>query len=367
MKKIVFSIFLFLFIISISNAQVRIKMKLENGVYTTPCTVNGLRLRFVFDTGASNVSISLSEAIFMVKNGYLDESDLHGSSYSQIANGDVVKNTTISIKEMEIGGRKLYNVKAVIVHKLLAPLLLGQSAIQKLGKIQIEGDELVIMDTDSPSNKNACIYADSLIKQATGYYESELYSLCTNTFQKAYDLCPGAVNFPTMYMIGDAYYRVNNYQQAIRWMEKALNGEYDKEVLSVIYRRLGTSYMYTNDYDNSILNYEKSLSFTTKNNNKAITYAGLGELYFTDIIDYQQAFKYFELSSTFQLLHLSSTYDDVIQGKVKDSILGEVYYYMSGCCEKLKQREKADTYAIYSAQCGNDIAKQFCKNYGLKY
>ena len=78
-------------------------MKKENGVYTTPCVVNGLRLRFIFDTGASNVSLSLTEAIFMLKNGYLNESDLHGSSYSQIANGDIVENTSVTLNEIEIG------------------------------------------------------------------------------------------------------------------------------------------------------------------------------------------------------------------------------------------------------------------------
>ena len=38
-----------------------------SNVYTIPCKVNGLALNFIFDTGASSVSISKSEAIFMLK------------------------------------------------------------------------------------------------------------------------------------------------------------------------------------------------------------------------------------------------------------------------------------------------------------
>jgi aspartyl protease family protein len=39
-------------------------MQKDGGVYKVPCTVNGLKLEFIFDTGASVVSISLTEAIF---------------------------------------------------------------------------------------------------------------------------------------------------------------------------------------------------------------------------------------------------------------------------------------------------------------
>jgi len=50
----------------ISNAQLVIKMKKINGVYTVPCKVNGRPLSFIFDTGASDVSLSLEEAIKMM-------------------------------------------------------------------------------------------------------------------------------------------------------------------------------------------------------------------------------------------------------------------------------------------------------------
>ncbi len=154
MKKIGL-VFIILSLLSFSVVgQVRIKMKKINGVYVTPCKVNGLQLMFVFDTGASNVSISLSEALFMFKNGYLDESSLSGSSYSQLANGEIVKNTSILFNELEIGDIKLHNIEAIIIHELSAPLLLGQTAIQKLGKIQIEEDELIIINAKSSTTKD---------------------------------------------------------------------------------------------------------------------------------------------------------------------------------------------------------------------
>lgn len=142
MKRI---ILLCLILLSFTSfAQVKITMEKEAGVYTVPCKVNGLPLKFIFDTGASDVVISLSEALFMLKNGYLKPEDLKGSSYSQIANGDIVENTTVILKEIEVGGMKIYNTTGRISHSLEAPLLLGQSALQKLGTIQINGNVLTI-------------------------------------------------------------------------------------------------------------------------------------------------------------------------------------------------------------------------------
>ena len=116
-----------------------IQMRKENdGTYEIPCKVNGLDLKFIFDTGASDVSITLTEALFMLKNGFLKESDITGTQYYSIANGEIAEGTTIKISELEIDGLILYNVNASIVHEMKAPLLLGQSAISRLGKIMID-------------------------------------------------------------------------------------------------------------------------------------------------------------------------------------------------------------------------------------
>ncbi len=48
------------------------------------------------------------------------------------------------IREIEIAGLVLRNVDAVVIHSQSAPLLLGQSAIQKLGKVSISGNTLTI-------------------------------------------------------------------------------------------------------------------------------------------------------------------------------------------------------------------------------
>ena len=149
-KKNLFLI-LSLLISTLSLSQTKILMTKEGGIYSIPCKINGLPLKFIFDTGASDVSISLTEAMFMLKNGYLDKADIGESVYYSIANGDVARGTKLTIKEIEFAGLKLYNVEASIVHETTAPLLLGQSAIGKLGKIQLDGNELTILTKGSSS------------------------------------------------------------------------------------------------------------------------------------------------------------------------------------------------------------------------
>ena len=119
----------------------------EGGVCKVKCQVNGLPLHFVFDTGASDVSISLVEASFMLKNGYLSASDIVGRQHYLDANGNITEGTIVNIKKVNFGGFDLTNVRASVVGNQKAPLLLGQSVLGKLGKIEIDNTKKVLRIT----------------------------------------------------------------------------------------------------------------------------------------------------------------------------------------------------------------------------
>lgn len=121
-----------------SKGKTTIKMTKRSGVYFIPCKINGSEMEFIFDTGASNITMSLTEALFLYKQGTLTDDDFIGTQQYQIANGDVEEGTVVKLKTVEIGNRILYNVQASIVNNLQAPLLLGQSALNKFGKISID-------------------------------------------------------------------------------------------------------------------------------------------------------------------------------------------------------------------------------------
>lgn len=119
----------------------------EGGLCMVKCTINGLPLHFCFDTGASDVGLSSVEAAFMLKNGYLDKSDFYGKSYFSNANGDISEGTNIRLREINFGGLVLKDIKASVAKSQKAPLLLGQTVLQHLGKIEIDNERKVLKVT----------------------------------------------------------------------------------------------------------------------------------------------------------------------------------------------------------------------------
>lgn len=114
-----------------------IKMKKRGGVYEVPAKINGVEMQFIFDTGASDVTISLTEASYLLKQGKLKDEDFVGVAQYQIADGSIAEGTVINLREVQIGNKKVKNVQASIVHNMEAPLLLGQSALERFGDFSI--------------------------------------------------------------------------------------------------------------------------------------------------------------------------------------------------------------------------------------
>ena len=185
-----------------TQGQTIIQMEKDGGVYKIPCEINGLRLKLIFDTGASNVCISESIALMMLENGYIDKSDIKGKSSSVVADGRIVDNTVINIKSLKLGGISLSDVEAVVIHQQSAPLLLGQSAIQKLGKVSIDGDKLILNRTSPeyqispPLNKNrtfeeiwdTAFLQSKLIDKANEAYDNNSYELAAKYYSDSYKL-----------------------------------------------------------------------------------------------------------------------------------------------------------------------------------
>jgi clan AA aspartic protease (TIGR02281 family) len=127
--------------------QEEIAFTKEGGVCKVQCSINGLPLNFIFDTGASDVSISSVEATFMLKNSYLAASDILGRQNYLTADGNISEGTVINLRDVTLGNLHLKDVKASVVSHQSAPLLLGQSVLSKLGKIEIDNAKKVLRVT----------------------------------------------------------------------------------------------------------------------------------------------------------------------------------------------------------------------------
>lgn len=122
-----------------------IPFEFKNGVRFVNVKLNGVAMEMIFDTGASGVSLSLTEASFLAKQGKLTDQDIIGSTNISIADGSVYEGLVVNIKELEFAeGVIVNNVKAIVTNNMNAPLLLGNTALEEFGSFEIDDDLKVI-------------------------------------------------------------------------------------------------------------------------------------------------------------------------------------------------------------------------------
>ena len=115
-----------------------VKMRKANGVFYIPIKLNGTDMEVIFDTGASDIVISSIEASFLLRQGKLKEEDIIGETNFQIADGSISTGVRINLNKVQIGNHCLHNVEATVVDNIDAPLLLGQSALERFGSLRID-------------------------------------------------------------------------------------------------------------------------------------------------------------------------------------------------------------------------------------
>lgn len=126
---------------------VSVPFKEMDGVKVIPVKLNGITMDMIFDSGCSGVHMSLNELQTLYKNGQFDQSDVIGVSYSTIADGSIVENGAIRIREIEIGGEDgvtIHNVEASVALNQSAPLLLGNVVFDELESVEVDNVEKVI-------------------------------------------------------------------------------------------------------------------------------------------------------------------------------------------------------------------------------
>lgn len=287
MKRFILTISL-IFVFLPTLCQTTIVMEKKGDVYYIPGEINGVPLKFIFDTGASNVYLSLTEALFMLKNGYLSDQDFGNTTYSQIANGDIVENTEVLLKEIKIGPIVINNVKAMVSNTISAPLLLGQSAIQKLGPIQLDGNKLIVSTNKNmlPSNETALNY-----------------------YQKAFQ-----------------FSEAGEYEEAIKMANEALKLTNENKLRASIYITLAHSYSNMGEIDKAISSLNNALSEDITN---ATALYNLG-------------FCLYEKGDLLKAIKNFNSLVNLTQSQINKTMLANAYYYLGECNVRLKNTTEAE-------------------------
>jgi aspartyl protease family protein len=110
----------------------------STGQFRLTGQVNGEDVRFLVDTGADVVALTIDEAEALGL-------DVDPSSFQpviQTASGAGM-GASVTLDRLEVGGAEFRDVHALVVEGLDTNLL-GQSVLRRLGKVELSGDRMVI-------------------------------------------------------------------------------------------------------------------------------------------------------------------------------------------------------------------------------
>lgn len=352
----------------ICHSQTIIKMENDGGVYKIPCVINGLKLKLIFDTGASNVCISGAVASMMLENDYISKNDIKGTSQSQVADGRIVDNTIINLKRLEIGGKVLNNVNAVVIHGQAAPLLLGQSALKKLGRYSISGNNLIFEDDNNYGNSKSNQLTDEQIKkmidEASNYYDKGSYYLALEKFELLYNLNELSSYGKMLY--ANCLYNIEKKEEALNIyisIQKDIEINYP-DIAYVVYLRLGNCYSGIADYSLAMLYYEKlkevtvpySYFYCSAVEGIAKTHRDMGNRY----ASLKMLVEYIDDYLRYKGMHETDCWDKA----KRDEIIGSLFL---SCYLSSDSYENQKIYLILSAAWGEDLAIETCNELYLNY
>ena len=103
--------------------------------------VNGTHVRFLVDTGASDIALSASDA----QRIGLDLDSLRYTTPYQTANGTIYA-ARLTLDEVSIGAIRLNNVTASVSREGLGQSLLGMSFLGRLSSVEVRGERLVLRE-----------------------------------------------------------------------------------------------------------------------------------------------------------------------------------------------------------------------------
>ena len=110
-----------------------------DGHYYLMAEVNGATLRFVVDTGASQIVLSRRDA----ERAGIDTASLVYLGRAQTANG-MVRTATVRLDSIAVGPVRHEGVRAVVNEGELEQSLLGMDYLQRFSSIEITGGRLVL-------------------------------------------------------------------------------------------------------------------------------------------------------------------------------------------------------------------------------
>jgi tetratricopeptide (TPR) repeat protein len=285
--------------------QNEVNLTKSGGVFEVPVILNGvLAIRLILDSGAADVSISADVALTLYKTKTITEDDWLPGGYYQFADGSTAKSYRFRLKSLKIGNEELTNVACGISSSIHAPMLLGQSALQRLGKYSIDSERMILTFGEPDANDHETIKISKAHPDYKKYWEDgslqawirEQPDSTRKEMQRVYEKgnAKEVINLLTRFKKflnspEGLYLKANDHNisstTAIDYLTKAINERPD---YADAYESRAVAYSFIGQYQLAIEDYNKSINLKPASKlfrKRAEAYSSLGR-YENAIEDY---------------------------------------------------------------------------------
>ena len=109
-----------------------------DGHYYAHAMVNGQLVRFLIDTGATDIALTMEDARRVGENFSAKNFEIVGTGAS-----GPVRGQELQIESIELGGREVTNLRGAVIEGLGVSLL-GQSFLTRTGGVRMTADQMII-------------------------------------------------------------------------------------------------------------------------------------------------------------------------------------------------------------------------------
>lgn len=129
-----------------------IPLEQDRGTYLLPVRINdAITLKFVLDSGASDVSIPADVVNTLIRTGTIEARDFIGTQIYVLADGSRLPSPQFIIRELKVGDYVVRNVTANVA-PVAGLLLLGQSFLSKLPTWTIDNNQHALIFSNQPAS-----------------------------------------------------------------------------------------------------------------------------------------------------------------------------------------------------------------------
>lgn len=128
---------------------IKIKLEIKDDMMFIRPKINGVEMRFLLDTGCSDIHLTPIEAMFLEHQGLFDSNKVVGTTTCIYADGKEHECVEYILKSIELGGIKIDSVNCTLDQESGTTNdypLLGQKILKSFGNIMINyGDSTLII------------------------------------------------------------------------------------------------------------------------------------------------------------------------------------------------------------------------------